>query len=166
MAQRIWSRSPWRVLGYFLFVLVLLGQPLRGGDGWGWSNWNPFSSKPRPPVSARVTDSQSSGWKMPSLWPKSSTSTHPGQPSAWQKMSSSTKNFFAKTADALTPWDQKPTTPPRSVTGSNSVFTHNSPKSEEAKAKNKSIFPASWWSSDKKEQPKSVSEFLAQPRPD
>jgi hypothetical protein len=52
------------------------------------------------------------------------------------------------------------------VTGSNSVFTNNSPKPNEGKGSKSSVFPASWWSSDKKEQPKSVSEFLSQPRPD
>jgi hypothetical protein len=81
-------------------------------------------------------------------------------------MTSSTKNFLSKTADALTPWDNKPAAPPRSVTGSNSVFTNNSPKPNEGKGSKSSVFPASWWSSDKKEQPKSVSEFLSQPRPD
>lgn len=80
-------------------------------------------------------------------------------------MTSSTKNFFTKTADVLTPWDNKPASPPRSVTGSNSVFTNNGNRSSATQEKRGSILPASWWSNEKKEQPKSVSEFLSQPRP-
>jgi hypothetical protein len=164
MAQHMGKKSSWRTLGCFLFAIILLESSVRGDNGGGWSLWNPFASKPKPPVSARVTDNPSGGWKMPSLWPKASASSRPGQPSAWQKMTSGTKNFFSKTADALTPWDRKPATPPRSVTGSNSVFTNNASKAAEKK-NSSSIFPASWWSSDKQEQPKSVSEFLSQPRP-
>lgn len=135
------------------------------GDGWKWPQLNPFPRKPKPPVSARVSDTPGQGWKMPSLWPSSTPSSSPAQPSLWGKMTSSTKNFFTKTADVLTPWDNKPASPPRSVTGSNSVFTNNGNRSSATQEKRGSILPASWWSNEKKEQPKSVSEFLSQPRP-
>ena len=85
-----------------------------------------------------------------------------GEPSTWSQMTSGTQQFFSKTADTLTPWDNKKPAPPRTITGSNSIFTHNKPKDKESSG----VAPASWWSTDKSDSsPKSVNEFLSQPRP-
>ena len=113
-------------------AICLLGLALpvagRGEEGgWKMPNLNPFSSKSKPQTAARAASPPTSGWKMPKLWPAPTAATprkKPSQPSAWSKMTSGTKNFFAKTADALTPWDNnKPAPPQPSVTGSNSYFT-------------------------------------------
>jgi hypothetical protein len=79
-------------------------------------------------------------------------------------MTTDTQKMISKTADALTPWDNKKPSPPPKITGSNSVFTHQGQQKKEQKSS--SILPASWWSSDSEpKQPQTVNEFLAQPRP-
>ena len=76
-------------------------------------------------------------------------------------MTNGTQNFLSKTADTLTPWDNKKPAPPPKITGSNSIFTHNT-----ANDKKSDAAPASWWSGEKShESPKTVNDFLAQPRP-
>jgi hypothetical protein len=102
---------------------------------------------------------------MPKLW-----SQAPAQPRkrAIQATSSNragngSQNFLSKTADALNPWDKKQPAPPQKLTGSNSIFTNKS-TTKPAK-KDEEVKPASWWSSDKKNAPKTVNGFLSQPRP-
>ena len=54
-----------------------------------------------------------SGWHMPKLWPKAAPARRTAsQPSTWSKMARGTQKFFSKTADTLTPWDNKPAAPP------------------------------------------------------
>jgi hypothetical protein len=81
-------------------------------------------------------------------------------------MSKGTQQLFAKTADTLTPWDNKKPAPPPKITGSNTIFTqHSKPADKKSTTNDSGIAPASWWSSEKSSSPKSVNEFLSQPRP-
>jgi hypothetical protein len=149
-------------------LIAMLTIPLSGsaaeGTGWKMPNLNPFAAKRR--AAAHVSDSPTSGFHFPKLWPASGSAKKSlitkGQPSSWQRMTSGTKKFFSKTADAVNPWDDKPQ-PTKSITGSNSVFTNNAAPKE---PKSGSILPASWWTEEKQsDKPKSVNEFLARPRP-
>jgi hypothetical protein len=86
----------------------------------------------------------------------------------WQKMTAGTKNAWSKTTGALNPWDGQTTAaaskPAPSVSGSNSLFSQAT-KRPAATKESSPVQPASWFSTEKREDPKSVNEFLAQPRP-
>jgi hypothetical protein len=143
-------------------ILVLLTFVCRADDGWKMPNLNPFAAKDR--TSGRASSPPTSGWHMPKIWPSAPAKGKKTQASTLHKMTTGTQKMISKTADALTPWDNKKPSPPPKITGSNSIFTQQSqPKKEE---KSGSILPASWWSSDSEpKKPQSVNEFLAQPRP-
>src|SRR5262245_31315819 len=140
--------------------------------GWKLPNLNPFSTTAKPPTSGRVSSPATSGWKIPkvpSLLPQ--TAAKPGrksnQPTTWKRMSSGTQNLLNKTADALTPWDNnKKLTVTPNITGSNTAFTRSSTSAKKAATeKSGSVLPASWWGSEKPKEPKTVNDFLSQPRP-
>jgi hypothetical protein len=104
---------------------------------------------------------------MPRLpkWPGSQRKSRGKQaPSTWSRMTSGTKSVIAKTTDALNPWDDGQPAP-RSVTGSNSVF---SPASTSKKESEKKSFLPSWnWGAEEEEKrPKTVNDFLALPKPE
>jgi len=153
-------------------VAILLASGLSGvscaEDGsWKMPNLNPFSSKSGP-ARGSVSDTPTSGWKMPKMWPstgKTAASSRAkkrqaNQPSTLSKMSTGTQQFFSKTADALNPWDDKPAEAPK-LTGSNSMFSRSVNKSKKS-----DVAPASWWGGESaKQNPKSVNDFLSQPRP-
>ncbi len=152
-----------RILTLGLMVLLALTATSDAEDaGWKMPGLNPFASK------TATTAPPTSGWKMPKLWPKTSAAPkrRSNQPSTLSKMTSGTKNFFSKTADAINPWDDKPAPPPK-ITGSNSIFTQQRQAAQKKKeASSGSVLPASWWGGDKKDsKPKSVNDFLSQPRP-
>jgi hypothetical protein len=149
-------------------LLLAIVTPLCAvGDNSSWKmpNLNPFATKGK--TASRPSTAPTSGWHMPTLWqttkgPVRHKPKPANQPSTLSKMSTGTQQFFAKTADTLTPWDNKKPAPPSKITGSNSIFTHQSkPKEKESSG----IAPASWWSTEKSDAPKSVNEFLSQPRP-
>ena len=154
-------------------VVVGLSLPLvvRGDEGGGWKmpNLNPFSRKGAPPTSARITDDTS--WKMPNLLPTTTTKTTAPKsysnkpkaqaPSTWQKMTTGTKTVFAKTADALNPFDDANDNKPVRVTGSKNAFRQASAKK---KAESSSWLPSLWKPQEEK-RPTSVNDFLSQPRP-
>jgi hypothetical protein len=120
-----------------------------------------------PTGSASVSDAPTSGWKMPRLWPAKSAATakKPAGPSTWQRMSSGTRTFFAKTADVLNPWDDAEEKESLVPSGSGSAFRRASAKKEESSGK--FSLPSWSWGSDAKEsKPKTVNDFLSQPRPD
>ena len=126
-------------------------------SSWTMPNLNPFASKP-----AAAAPKKSSGFKMPSLipsWAKSETKK-PSEPSTWSKISGGTKEFFGKTKDTLTPWDN----PPKKASNSSmSQRFHMGGSSNQTKKKS---FLTSWLPEPEKPQkPRSVSEFLKQPRP-
>jgi hypothetical protein len=148
---------------------------LGADDGWHMPNLNPFGSAMAPSATHRPQP-PTSGWKMPKLLtqskpqPKTQLKTRPHQRSTWQSMSSGTQKALSKTADALTPWDNKQSAPPPKLSGSNSVFTNKS-TTIPAK-KDTSVKPASWWGGEKTGdakktgKDKTVNEFLSRPRLD
>jgi len=145
----------------FLLVLPLVA---RGDDGGGWKmpNLNPFSQKAGPPTSARISDDNA--WQMPNLLPSSSKKASAAKattPSTWQKMTTGTKTMFAKTADALNPFDDAKDKQPVRVTGSKNAFRQASAKK---KAASGSWMP-SLWNPQEEKQDKTVNDFLSRPRP-
>jgi len=153
------------MLSGVVMMLLAIGFPVAAsGDDSSWKmpNLNPFAGKSG--SSSRSSSAPTSGWHMPKLWQTTKSPARPrskAQPSTWNQMTTGTQQLFTKTADALTPWDNKKPAPPPKITGSNSIFTHNKPKSK----KSDDVAPASWWSTEKNDAPKSVNEFLSRPRP-
>jgi hypothetical protein len=148
-------------------LIVGLAAPASAADNTWLPNLNPFASKPKAPTSARVSDSSS--WHFPKLLPGSAPAKRrPAQPSMWQKMTSGTKSAWSKTTSAVNPWDHKKTAaaakPAPAVSGSNSLFSQATKKPAATK-ESSPVQPASWFSTEKREEPKSVNEFLAHPRP-
>ena len=118
----------WLTFGICGLVVLMLVGPVQGSD-WSLPNLNPF---------------------------RATTPKRSNQPSTWTKMSRSTKNFFSRTYDVLTPWD---TDAEKARTQKSS---RNSTKSSE---QGKSLF-SSWWSVEEEpKKPQTVSEWLKQPRP-
>jgi hypothetical protein len=153
-----------------VFVLALgIGLPglvSAQQSGWSMPNLNPFAARSSAPTSTRVADSSGSGWKMPSMWPSSTAAKKPAGPSVWKRMGNSTKRAWNQTADFLNPFDdEKPTTTP--ITGSNTYFSQSQRQTGGMSAsKDKTSFFPPLWSTDEPEQkPKSVTDFLKQPRP-
>src|SRR5262245_49432927 len=120
-------------------------------DEWKVPNLNPFASKGKPPTTGHISDAPTSGWHMPKLWTKSAAPKRKtNQPSTWSKMTGGTQKFFTKTADALTPWDnKKPAAPPPKITGSNSIFSQS--QAAKKQSQSSSVQPASWWSTESKD---------------
>jgi hypothetical protein len=150
-------------------AIALLGplvaaSAVHAAEGWKMPNMNPFAKKSSPPTSARVSDS-GGGWKMPKLWPSSGKPAARKGPSTWQKMTSGTKSMMSKTADVLNPFDdENDNPPPVEITGSNTYFSQAANR-KQAEKKSSTFLP-SWWSGEEEEQkPKTVSDFLALPRP-
>ena len=151
-------------------VVFALDTGTAEDSGWKMPNLNPFSSGAKPPTSGRASNPPTSGWKMPkvpSLSPQAAAkSKRRSNPTTFDRMTKGTRTFFNKTADALTPWDNKQPAPTPNITGSNTAFTRgNRPKKETNEPKSGSILPASWWGSEKEDKPKTVNDFLSQPRP-
>lgn len=148
--------------GLTLLLSLAAASGAAADGGWKMPNLNPFASK------TATAAPPTSGWKMPKLWPKtlSAPKRKKNQPSTLSKMTNGTKSLFSKTADAVNPWDDKPVPPPK-ITGSNSIFTQQRQAAEKKKEpSSSSVLPASWWGSDKNDgKPKSVNDFLSQPRP-
>jgi hypothetical protein len=159
------------VLSCLVVALLAAGLTLPAcgeESNWKMPNLNPFASKGK---SASTSNAPTSGWKMPKMWPSGSGNAaarakprQSNQPSTISKMTNGTKEFFSKTADTLTPWDNdKPKAPAGKVSGSNSFWSQSTSKTKKA---SDGVAPASWWSGEKKnEQPKTVGDFLSQPRP-
>ena len=142
----------------------------RAEGGWSMPNLNPFAKKAGPPTSTRVSNrvsDQGGGWKMPKMWPTSGKTIvkKPAGPSTWQKVKGGTKSLMTKTADMLNPFDDAPDNAPEpSVTGSNSYFSQVA--NGKPAAKKPSTFLPSWFSGEEEEpQAKTVTDFLALPRP-
>jgi hypothetical protein len=149
--------------------LALVASPALAEGGWGLPSLKPFAKKAGPPTSARVSDG-SGGLKMPTMpkmWPTSGKTIvkKPAGPSAWQKMKSGTKSFMTKTADVLNPFDDAEDNEPQpQITGSNSYFSQAA--NGKSADKKPSTFLPSWWSGAEEDpEPKTVSDFLALPRP-
>ena len=110
-----------------------------------------------------IADDQS--WSLSKLNPFSkTTSTKPmtngrkaTPPSTLDKVSSGTKKVLAKTNETINPWAKKssPTT----------SRTSNKQPANRPKAAEKKSFLSSMWPAKEEPKPKTVSEFLAQPKP-
>lgn len=118
-------------------------------------------------------------WKLPSLNPfaKKETpqrrtvarpaSTRSQQPGTLQRMTNGTRNFFSKTADALTPWDnnppRKPLPPP---TGAARTYS-SSPRTASKPAPSTWQRVTSWFGGETPQPPppRSVDDFMALERP-
>jgi hypothetical protein len=151
---------------------ALLRHSAAEDGGWKLPNLNPFSTTTKPPTSGRVSSPPTSGLKMPkvpNLLPQTTAkpARKSNQPTTWKRMTSGTQNLLNKTADALTPWDNnKKLTVTPNITGSNTAFTRSSNGAKKAATeKSGSVLPASWWGSEKRNEPKTVNDFLSQPRP-
>jgi hypothetical protein len=119
-------------------LLLLLATFARAADeGWSLSKLNPFGQ------------STATKKKMPRV--------RKTEPSTWDKVSSGTKNALTKTNQTINPWAKK------STSSSKRTGTHqaaNRPKSTEKK----SMFD--WFGkAEEPKQPKTVSEFISQPKP-
>jgi hypothetical protein len=121
-------------------------------------NLNPFASKSADAAPAKSGE----GFKMPSLLPSwaKKDSKKPSQPSTWSKISDGTKQFFVKTKDVLTPWDDDSKKADKPGISQRFHMGGSAKKTEK-----KSFFTS--WIPEKEEpkKPRSVSEFLKQPRP-
>jgi hypothetical protein len=158
------------LVSLFIFATPAAASAEEGGSML--PNLNPFSYKKRQrkaPTSARASDSKGGGWKMPRLWPEKKgqqvAERRPtGAPTALQKMNAGTKQFFSETADAQSLQRREDNAPPAKVTGSSSMFRQASKKPE---TKSTSFLPSwPWGAKEEEKKPKTVSEFLMQPKPD
>jgi hypothetical protein len=159
-----------RILCGAVLAVIVVSPRFSLAEESGWKMPGLSSSTAKPPTSGRASDPPTSGWKMPkmpNLWPQ--TAAKPKRRSnqtTWNRMTSGTQTFFNKTADALTPWDNKKPAATPNITGSNTAFTRNNrAKKSSTEEKSSSILPASWWGSEKPDEPRTVNEFLARPRP-
>jgi hypothetical protein len=156
------------------FVVVFVSATaLTAADDGGWQlpNLNPFAQKGKPPTSSRAAGKKNSPWQWPKLWPTQTTTAKAKSkhPSAVQKMTNGTKQLFSKTADALNPWDDATDqqAPPARPTGLNTPFSQASAKKSSDSPSNTSLIPSWPWGGKgepKDERPKTVNDFLSQPR--
>lgn len=147
-------RTPWAC---GLCCLAFAAGPVGAAEGWEMPSLNPFRSSSAAAPAAAQDDG---GFKLPKLdlkpgseKPARARST---EPSAWSKMTTGTKDFFGKSYDVLTPWD----------TEAEKAKSRREASMGRKKVPKKS-FLTSWMSDDPPPQkPKTVSQFLAQPRPE
>ncbi len=161
-----------------LMCACLFAASTAVADGWEFPSLNPFKTEkrevsaytpPRDSAEPLEADKEESGFRLPKFKMPSFGfgAKPPGQPSTMEKLGRGTKNFFSKTADVLTPWDNddKPTSrTTRSATG---VRRKYSGSTGEFKAEKKSFVPSWFFGGDDEEEdtPRTVNSFIAQPRP-
>lgn len=150
--------------------LLLLSTPLAAQAEFPWKlpNLNPFKkdeSVRKAPVRKSNKSDGAFGLKLP-FWNSKKKIVH--KPTAkrkgkstFAKMNESTKEFFAKTKDVLTPWDNDP-----NIDSSRQL---SSTRRQTAKKENKSsFFDMVKFKSKEEPRPKPMTpqEFLSQDRPD
>lgn len=144
-------------------VAFALASACSGAETKSGFSLNPFAKSADSKKAASSSSKSSSGFKLPSLRPTSDEKKirkRPTEPSAWDKFTSGTKSMVEKTADTLTFWDNdKASSKPA---GQISVRSRFGVKQEEKKS-----FFSSWFvgEPEKPKQPRTVSEFLNQDRP-
>lgn len=113
------------IVASFLGAACLMAQVAAAEEsGWKMPNLNPFQSQDKPARKRPAPPSRndSSLLKLPQLptpalpsWGRKDTpskrSVRSNQPSSVDRMTKSTTDFFAKSYDALTPWDNGPKKP-------------------------------------------------------
>ena len=155
----------WQSIKIWIVVACLATPWLAyGEEGSKLPSLNPFSRKAKAGATSGASAPPTSGWHWPKLWPAGSTAkAKSNQPSTWQKMTTGTKNAMAKTGDALNPFDdEKKNEPAPRITGSKSAFSQASAK--KSSTKKGSLLPSMPWSTPAEEKPKTVNDFLSQPR--
>jgi hypothetical protein len=144
-----------------LMLLIIVPCVARAESNWQFPNLNPFAKK----SDAAAESEKSSRFKMPTLLPSfgEKSNRRSSEPSTWNKLTTGTKEFLGKTADVLTPWDTAAEKKARNSSVSDRFPSRN--YREKEVEKKESIFTS--WLPEKKEpeRPRSVSEFLKQPRP-
>jgi hypothetical protein len=173
------TRPSWlRMAGSGLLVAALslpaVAQTPSTG-GWRMPNLNPFS-KSTSGASGSVSDQSKplvpnalNPFKLiPGTGGSTSQSSYakPQGPTTWQKVSGGTKRMAKQTADFLNPFDDAAPAPRNeSITGSNSSFNQMANPGSRKGTPKKSWFPG-WGASTSSEtdKPRTVNEFLAQPR--
>ena len=142
-----------------LALMAVVSCPVRAESNWKLPNLNPFSKK----SDTAAPPKKSSRLKMPNLLPSwgEKKSRRSSEPSTWNKFSNGTKSFVGKTTDVLTPWDTAAEKKAKR-SSNNQRLSFNKPARKEEK---KSFFAS--WLPEKEEpkRPRSVAEFLKQPRP-
>ena len=105
------------------------------------SKLNPFSKS----TSTQSTRPKSNGRKA-------------APPSTWEKMKTGTKSALTKTNETINPWAKKSTPTTKHASTKQPA---NRPKT----AEKKSFLSGLWPEKEEPKRPKTVSEFLAQPKP-
>lgn len=150
----------WACLGLAAVIVAAVNLPA-AAEGWPALTLNPFKSSDQPSKS----NSGSNPLRLPDLTGRSSKKTvKTKEPSTWQKLSTGTKKALTKTKETLLPWTKKED-PNQSILERYTVNDLDySPQPKKPKTG-----LASWLSSDDEEEddgrPKTVTDFLKQPRP-
>ena len=143
------------ILMFFVIVAAWV-CPASADDGWSVSKLNPFKKKPaanaraQASLSDEVTATSSfPRMSMPTWASRSQTPQPPAEPSTLAKLNQGTKDLYGKTKSVLMPW------------------ASDSKKSSSSKTnKSQGSFLTSWFTKkEEKKKPRTVKEFLAQPRP-
>ncbi|HUE71519.1 MAG TPA: hypothetical protein VMP01_11600 [Pirellulaceae bacterium] len=150
-------------LRWMAFAIAIQGMlpALALAEGWKMPNLNPLARKDSHPANLRLADhdEKSTWWKpkLPSL--PASRSRARSQPSTWSKMTRGTKAAWAKTTDALNPFDDE-NDKPKAVTGYNTHFTQASTRKRQEKK-------SSWWpwSAEEPKRPQTVQDWMSQEMP-
>ena len=144
-------------------IAVALLPALACAEGWQMPNLNPFQRKNSHPAHLRseTSASKNSWWKpkLPARTASHSNATT-AQPSTWTKMTRGTKSAWAKTSDALNPFDDA-NDKPKPITGYNTAFTR--PSTRKTAEKKSSWWPS--WGEEKPQRPRTVQDWMAQEMP-
>lgn len=163
-----------------LLISGLIALPVHAQNapqsGWRMPNLNPFQGTSSAPAKPANNGSKPLVPKLlnpfglipgtSSAKTSSASFGQPKAPSTWQKMTTGTKRMANQTADFLNPFnDAAPTVREESLTGSNSMFNSQANKRPVQAAKEKKSWLPGWNSTQGTEsKPKTVNDFLSQPR--
>ncbi len=175
--------SRWRLvlsLAGGLLLSGLLAIPAQAQNapqsGWRMPNLNPLQgtskAQPKPantaskPLVPNLLDPFGLIPGTSSAKTSSASFGQPKPPSTWKKMTTGTKRMANQTADFLNPFnDVAPATHEENLTGSNSMFNNQANKRPVQAAKEKKSWLPGWNSAQGTEsKPKTVNDFLSQPR--
>lgn len=145
--------------------LLVAGTGSANAEGWKMPSLNPFSRKDSHPAHLRTADDNERPWWKPQLPTVPTLSSGKAKAkssgsSTWTKINRGTKSAWAKTTDALNPFDDAPQKP-RNITGYGSPFSQASARTTDEKK-------SAWWPSwgaDKPKKPETVQDFLGLDRP-
>jgi hypothetical protein len=157
-----------RKLSWLFALAAVLSIPVIAmADGPAW--WDPLNvagtdKSPKKSTARKPAAKESSWMKLPGFGSDSKTAKKPAgkkAPSTLTKMNNSTKSFFHKTADVLTPWDNNKKPVAKRPTGygtGGGAKTASRTKKEEPKGN----ILTSWWKDKEPEpkRPKTVSDFV------